>query len=50
MAQVCDELVLPLLLERGFDRWGILSEIARELGVHRSPICRYRKRILQALV
>jgi hypothetical protein len=48
--QVCDELVFPLLLEYGFDHWGVCARVGRELGLSRSTICRYRQRILKALV
>jgi hypothetical protein len=49
-AQVCDELVWPLLLKYGFDSWGVCARIGREIGVSRATVCRYRQRILKALV
>jgi hypothetical protein len=34
----------------GFDRWGVCSRIAREIGLSRSSVCRYRKRIFKGLL
>jgi hypothetical protein len=49
-AQVCDELVWPRLVKYGFDRWGVCSRIAREIGVHRSTVCRYRQWIFRGML
>lgn len=48
--QVCDELVWPRLMKYGYDKWGTCSRIAREIGVHRSTVCRYRQRIFRELL
>jgi hypothetical protein len=48
--QVCDELVLPMLLEYGFDRWGVCAKVGRELGLSRATVCRMRQRILKAML
>jgi hypothetical protein len=45
-----DELVLPLLLQYGFDDWGTCARIARELGCHRSTIVRDRRAILKTML
>jgi hypothetical protein len=48
--QVIDELVWPRLMRYGLDKWGTCSRIAREIGVHRSTVCRYRQRIFRELL
>jgi hypothetical protein len=50
VGQVCDELVLPLLLGYGFDSWGVCARIAREIGVSRATVCRYRQKILRSML
>jgi DNA invertase Pin-like site-specific DNA recombinase len=44
------ELVFELLLQYGFDNWGTLARIARELGVNRSTILRDKQRILRSML
>jgi hypothetical protein len=44
------EYVWSLLVAGGLDRWGLLSEIARDLGVHRSTIMRDKRAFLRSLV
>jgi len=39
------EAVRELLLTLGWDRWGVLGEIATQLGVSRSCVCRDRQRL-----
>jgi hypothetical protein len=39
------EVVRELLLTLGWDRAGVLGEIAAQLGVSRSCVCRDRKRL-----
>jgi hypothetical protein len=48
--QLCDEVIWPLLLRYGLFEWGTLTKIAKELGVHRSTVCRHRQRIFRAMV
>jgi hypothetical protein len=50
VGQVCDELVLPRLLEYGFSSWGVCARIAREIGVSRATVCRYRQRLVKAML
>jgi hypothetical protein len=50
VGQVCDDLVLPRLLAYGFDSWGVCARIAREIGVSRASVCRYRQRIVRAML
>jgi len=45
-----DELTWPMLLAGGLDRWGLLSEIARAIGVHRSTVRRDRTALMRSLV
>jgi hypothetical protein len=44
------DLVWTLLVAGGLDRWGLLSDIARELGCHRSTIMRDKRALLRSLV
>jgi hypothetical protein len=44
------DLVWTLLIAGGLDRWGLLSDIARELGCHRSTIMRDKRALLRTLV
>jgi hypothetical protein len=44
------ELVWSLLIAGGLDRSGLLSDIARELGCHRSTIMRDKRALLRSLV
>jgi hypothetical protein len=44
------DLVWTLLVAGGLDRWGLLSDIARELGCHRSTIMRDKQALLRTLV
>jgi hypothetical protein len=44
------EYVWTRLVAGGLDRWGLLSEIARDLGVHRSTIWRDKKAFWRSLV
>jgi hypothetical protein len=48
--QLCDEVIWPLLLRYGLFEWGTLTKIAKEIGVHRSTVCRHRQRIFRAMV
>jgi hypothetical protein len=45
-----EEVVFQLLLERGWDRWGIITAIAKELGLHKSIVCRDRQRIVRSML
>jgi hypothetical protein len=44
------DYVWTRLVAGGLDSWGLLSEIARELGCHRSTILRDRRALLRTLV
>jgi hypothetical protein len=48
--QVCDELVWPLLLKYGLFEWGTVTRIAKELGLHKSTVCRHRQRIFRSML
>jgi hypothetical protein len=50
VGQVCDELVWPLLIRYGFETWGVCARVAREIGVSRATACRYRQRIVRAML
>jgi hypothetical protein len=50
VGQVCDEVILPLLLKYGFDRWGTLTRVAEELGISKATTCRYRQRIVRGML
>jgi hypothetical protein len=45
-----EEIVFQLLVERGWDRWGIVTAIAKELGLNKSIVCRDRQRILRSML
>jgi hypothetical protein len=44
------DMVFELLVEYGFDTWGVLSRIAREIGCHRSTIMRDRRAIWRSML
>jgi DNA-directed RNA polymerase specialized sigma subunit len=43
-------VIWPLLLRYGLFEWGTLTKIAKEIGVHRSTVCRHRARIFKAML
>jgi len=48
--QRCEEEVWPRLLKYGFEARGVCARISREIGVHRSTVCRMRQRLLRELL
>jgi hypothetical protein len=49
MAAAHQDEVFKLLLQHGWNTWGVITQIAGELGVHKSTICRDRLAILRGL-
>jgi hypothetical protein len=45
-----EEIIFQLLVERGWDTWGIISSIAKELGINKSIVCRDRQRIMRSML
>jgi IS30 family transposase len=42
--------VFKLLLAHGWNAWGVITQIASELGVHKSTITRDRQQIERAML
>jgi hypothetical protein len=50
MAAARQDEVFKLLLQHGWNRWGMITKIAEALGCHKSTITRDRQRIMRAML
>jgi len=43
-------VVFELLVQYGFDRWGVCARIARELSISRATVCRDRQQLFRSML